>query len=50
MGFSPAIADIDKDGDMDLVMGSMGHARGIPPQSDLTIFKNMSSSDRGRRK
>jgi hypothetical protein len=40
MGFSPAVADIDRDEDMDLVMGAMGHARGIPPQPDVMIFVN----------
>jgi len=35
-----------KDGDMDLVMGSMGHARSIPPRSDVTLFKNTSPRDR----
>ena len=38
-----AVADIDNDGDMDLIMGGMGHARGIPPQPDVTIFRNDAS-------
>jgi len=40
MGFGPAIADIDTDGDMDLIMGGMGHARAKPSQDEMIIFRN----------